>query len=192
VAASGSAIEEQRRQFDITRADLAPWLETGQAALGQYAGLLGVGGDGPDTAAMYEGLRNYPGYQFALEEGTSAIEKSSAARGLTQSGQTLKDLTAYGQGLATTNFENYMSRLQGLSGGGQQTGAQLGTFGANVASQIGLSQRQAGAARATGYQERATAWGGALEGLATIGGEYVGSRGTPTADYSNPAQFGGG
>lgn len=174
VTAAETSITEQRRQFDITREDLAPWLQTGQEALGQYSGLLGVGGDGPGTEAMQEGLRQYPGYQFALEEGIGAIEKSSAARGLTQSGQTLKDLTAYGQGLASSNFENYMNRLQGLSGVGQQTGGQLGTLRQNMAGQIGLSQRQAGQARATGYQNRASVWGGALEGLATIGGEYVG------------------
>lgn len=174
VASEERATAEQRRQFDITREDLAPWLTTGKEALGQYAGLLGVGGDGPDTEAMYEGLRKYPGYQFALEEGVGAIEKSSAARGLTQSGQTMKDLTAYGQGLATTNFENYMSRLQGLSGGGQQAGVQIGGFGQNMANQAGLSARRAGEARATGYQNKASVWGGALEGLATIGGEYVG------------------
>jgi len=86
VSAEDRATAEQRRQFDITREDVAPWLETGKAALEQYSGLVMGGGD---TEAMQEGLRQYPGYQFALEEGIGAIEKSSAARGLTQSGQTL-------------------------------------------------------------------------------------------------------
>lgn len=165
--------ELQQQQFEQTRADLAPWRETGAQALGQYAGLLGVGGEGaggPDIAGLQAGLQQYPGYQFALSEGVEAVEKSAAGRGLLQSGQTLKSLTQYGQGLASSNIENYLNRLQGLAGGGQQAAAQTGAFGAAAAGATGAAGERAGAARATGFQGKAQALGGALSGLAGIGG----------------------
>lgn len=42
-AASGKSIAEQRRQFNLTRQDMAPWRDTGELALGRLSGLLGLG-----------------------------------------------------------------------------------------------------------------------------------------------------
>lgn len=158
------------QRFEETRADLAPWRTTGAQALTQYAGLLGVGGEAPDTAGLQAGLEQYPGYQFALSQGVEAVEKSAAGRGLLQSGQTLKSLTEYGQGLASSNIENYLNRLQGLSQTGQQAAAQTGAFGAQAAGQAGQAGIVAGQARATGYLGKAEALGGALSGLSSISG----------------------
>lgn len=160
----------QESQFAQTREDLAPWRETGAQALGQYAGLLGVGDEAPDTAAMQTALEQYPGYQFALSQGAEAVSKFAGSQGLLQSGQNLKSLTEYGQGIGASNFENYMNRLQGLAGTGQQAVVQTGQFGAQAVQQQGLAGERAGAARATGYIQQADILGGALEGLANIGG----------------------
>lgn len=40
--AADQATAEQRRQYDLSRADNAPWLATGQSALSQLAGLYGL------------------------------------------------------------------------------------------------------------------------------------------------------
>lgn len=158
------------QRFEQTREDLAPWRETGAQALGQYAGLLGVGGEAPDTAAMQTALEQYPGYQFALSQGAEAVSKFAGSKGLLQSGETLQALTEYGQGIGASNFENYMNRLQGLSQTGQQAAVQTGTFGAGAAAGAGQAGIVAGQARATGYLGKAQALGGALSGLAGIGG----------------------
>ena len=42
VKSQGSAIDEQRRQYDQTRADYAPYLSVGTGALGKLAGLYGI------------------------------------------------------------------------------------------------------------------------------------------------------
>lgn len=47
--AGTQAAQLQAQQFQQTRADLAPWRQTGAAALSQYAGLLGVGGQPATT-----------------------------------------------------------------------------------------------------------------------------------------------
>lgn len=43
-AATAKAIEEQRRQFDLNRQDMAPWMNTGRLANAKLAQLLGLGG----------------------------------------------------------------------------------------------------------------------------------------------------
>lgn len=193
--AAEAAITEQARQYDTTRADLSPWRQQGEQALNQYAGLV----SGQDSEALYEGLRNYPGYQFAMEEGLGAVQQYGAGRGTFQSGQSQKDLMAYGQGLASNNFENYMNRLQGLAGMGQNAAVQTGTFGAQKANQIGAASLASGQAQASGYQNQASIWGGAMEGVVGLAGNYIGGRNnsgygnaTPVADYNNPSMFGGG
>lgn len=97
-------------------------------------------------------LLNDPGYQFRLEEGKKAIERSAAARGTLMSGRTAKELERYGQGLAAdeyadsynralnefrqeydifnNNQSNRFNRLQALSGGGQVQANNLGSHAA--------------------------------------------------------------
>jgi hypothetical protein len=45
-------------------------------------------------------VRTLPSYQFDQAEGTRAVDRSSAARGMDASGRTLKDLTRFGTGIA--------------------------------------------------------------------------------------------
>lgn len=177
VAGQERAIGTYEEGFGATEESLAPWLETGQAAQRDYANIMGVGTGAPNKEAMYEGLRSYPGYQFALEEGLGAVTRSTAGQRTFQSGQTMKDLTKYGQGLASSNFENYMSRLQGLSGMGQQTAIQTGGFRQNMARQVGGAQQGIGQTRASGYQNQAAILGGAIEGVTSIAGQYMGGLG---------------
>ncbi len=184
-AAAERSAELEQQRFETSRADMAPWLEAGQKALPQYAGILS-GEIDPQMA-----LEKYPGYQFALSQGREAIEKSAAGRGLLQSGQFTKDLTTYSQGVASSNFENYMNRLQGLAGIGQQAAVQTGAFGAQSASQQGAAGERAAGARGSGYLGQAEAIGGGLTGVAQIGGYLAGQGGQPrsTAPLSPVPDF---
>lgn len=51
-----------------------------------------------------------PGYQFRASEGQRALEQSAAARGLLNTGGTLKDLLNYGQNLASQEYQNVWDR----------------------------------------------------------------------------------
>jgi hypothetical protein len=53
-----------------------------------------------------------PSYQWRLNQGLEALNKSAAARGGYFSGQTGKDITDYAQGLASTEFQNAFQRDQ--------------------------------------------------------------------------------
>jgi hypothetical protein len=56
-AAADQATAESRRQFDVTRQDMSPWMQSGRNALGKLDSLLGIAGQG---SSQYSGaVRNY-------------------------------------------------------------------------------------------------------------------------------------
>ncbi|GAY19707.1 hypothetical protein [Sphingobium fuliginis] len=112
--ATDATIAEQRRQYDTTRADYAPYRETGYKALDTLAGLYGVGGTKIDPTAALEAT---PGYQFQMEQGLKAIDRGNAARGALASGGADKARIRYASGLAASNYDSYANRLAALAGG---------------------------------------------------------------------------
>ena len=57
-----------------------------------------------------------PGYQFRLQQGQEALERSGAARGVTRTGGTLKDIVDYGQRAASQEYGNVYNRMSGQYG----------------------------------------------------------------------------
>ena len=51
-----------------------------------------------------------PGYQFRLQQGQEALERSGAARGVTNTGGTLRDILDYGQRAASQEYGNVFGR----------------------------------------------------------------------------------
>lgn len=169
--ASREAMQMQERMFNRSMEMQEPFRQAGMAGQNEYMRLLGIGGD--PTSAGYGSLRsgfmpeNFmeqmdPGYNFRLSEGLKALQKSAAARGGFLSGKTLKDITGYGQEMASQEYQNAFNRYQtaraatlnpyaNLAGMGQQTAGQLGT----MANQYGANQADLltgiGNARASGY-----------------------------------------
>lgn len=114
-----------------------------------------------------------PGYQFRLDQGQQALERSAAARGGLLSGGALKDTTAYAQGMASQEYGNaynrfnndqstIWNRLSGLAGVGQQANNTIAQVGQNTASQIGQNTIGAGNAIAAGQVGSANAITGAI------------------------------
>lgn len=112
-----------------------------------------------------------PGYQFRLDEGMKAIERGAAARGRVDSGETMKALQQYGQGLAAQDYEafeqkqkadyyNYLAALSGQSG--QSAAGQAAGLGASSAAGaadiIGSGAKALGQGYATAGQQRASAF----------------------------------
>lgn len=102
-----------------------------------------------------------PGYQFRLDQGQQALERSAAARGGLLSGGALKDIDAYSQGLASQEYQNAYNRynndqttaynrLAGVAGTGQTAINTIGANGAATAGQIGSNIIGAGNAAAAG------------------------------------------
>lgn len=77
-----------------------------------------------------------PSYKFRFEQGQQATERAAAAAGMGVSGNALTALTQYGQGMASTEYQNQFNRLSQLSG------ANFGTGGAgNIAQQNANAQQ---------------------------------------------------
>lgn len=68
-------------------------------------------------------VRNLPGYQFQVDQGTDAITRRAAATGMLGSGNLGAELTRYGQGFADDYFNRRVSQLSILAGAGAVPGA---------------------------------------------------------------------
>jgi hypothetical protein len=149
------AIAEQRRQFDLNRSDLEPWRTAGGQAIGQGFAMLQPGYD--YTAS--------PGYQFRLDEGLRGVQNSAAAKGLLQSGGTLKGIDRYAEGLAAQDFNDQFNRYMSVASGGQQATQAGVAAGQNSANSIADLLTQAGNAKASGYIGSANAISNGIGGL---------------------------
>lgn len=144
-----------------------PYVEAGKNALAEYQKLA------PYQTFGMQQFQADPGYQFRMAEGIKALERSAAARGLLQSGTTLKGITGYGQDLASQEYQNAFSRYlseraarlgpyEYLTGIGQAAAsgqaANVGTSAANLAELAA----QRGNVQAAQYMGTAGAIGGAL------------------------------
>ena len=74
-----------------------------------------------------DAIANTNAYRFRFNEGQQALERSAAAKGMLRSGNTLAALTNYGQGAASQEYGNEISRLGALTG--QQNQYNLGRMG---------------------------------------------------------------
>jgi hypothetical protein len=114
----------------------------------------------------FDVLRNSPDYQFALQEGMGNIGNSFAARGGAASGNALRALSEFNQGMASQQIDKFLSRRgaqidRGI--GATNNTQQAGQAYANNAT--GLYQDR-GDARASGILGRAGSTIGALSGVA--------------------------
>jgi hypothetical protein len=136
-----------------------------------------------------------PGYQFVKQQGMQGIERSAAARGGAFSGNALKALDQYNNGLASQEYGNWWNRLAGLSGIGQTATNQTGMYGQNAANQIGQNTLYGGDARASGTLNGTNALLGgfntALNNYYSAGGFGGGGGGGFTPNSYSPASLWG-
>lgn len=152
-----SGIEEQQRQFDLTRGDFAPFLETGTQADLRLRNILlgGTALNAPDI----------PGLERAKQAGLEAVEGSAFAKRQGLSGRTLASLFNQGQAFDFAASTDFLNRLQSLSGRGQTAAAQVGGFGAQKASNVANLLSEQGDVRASGTLGRNRAFQAGVEGV---------------------------
>ena len=159
----------------------APYTQLGQNSANSLNSLL----QGGFHAPTLEEAQNNPGYQFALQQGTTALDKGAAARGNLLSGSEGTALEEFGQGLGEQNYQqvyqnnlnafntNYQSLLGGAGLGQQAIGeqGQLGQAGAQNLANVDLTGAEqqatqvnnAANARASGYLGKAAAINGMID-----------------------------
>ena len=112
----------QLQEWEQQQEQLAPWLFAGKSALqelsrAQRGGQFEPGGQFGSTFTPQDFLANKdPGYQWNMDQGTSAINASGAAAGNFGSGNMGVALQNYGQGLASNEYQNAFNRFQTSQG----------------------------------------------------------------------------
>jgi len=119
----------------------------GGAAGGPNYGMLS-GGTGSLAGLAAGALETSPGFQFRLQEGMKALDRSAAAKGTLLTGGQLKGLTRYAQDYASNEYgQNYnrlfgeqaarYQQLYGLSNLGLSAAGQAAGVGTSYAGQAG-------------------------------------------------------
>lgn len=151
--AAMAGIDEQRRQFDLSRADQMPWLEAGKGALGGIQDLLGLSGADEQQSAI-SALRDSPLFSSLYRAGEEAILQNASATGGLRGGNLERGLADFGADTLSTVIQQQLGNLGDLSGTGVGTAQNLGALGANSASNIAALLQQGGAAQAGGILAR--------------------------------------
>jgi hypothetical protein len=149
---SANTLAFNRDVFNTTQANEQPFLNLGQGAAAELGSKLA---DGSLTSAYpggpfsFSGVNeaNDPAYQFNVQQGTDAIQKSAAARGGLVSGGALRDLSQWSQGYGMNQYQqSYTNALAAY----QQAYSQFQDTNANTFSRLmGAAQLGQGAASGT-------------------------------------------
>lgn len=193
-------LDKQGGIYDQSMASLQPWQQAGQTGLqGQLAGLAdpssyyGYRFQGFDPTA-FDPTKD-PAYQFRLQQGLGSAMNSQAARGLQNSGGALKELTAYGQGMASQassadldrQFQQWQANqaggmgmaqnraagLSGLAGMGYNATTQGNQLGQNYGNQYMQGQQGIGEAQAAGTMGAQNALQGGFQNFMDLGKSLV-------------------
>jgi len=154
-----AATAEQRRQFDLARADLAPFRKAGVNALKRLENV---------SSGDFSDFFTSPGFEFVRDEGIRDIENTFSAKG--SGGNALRRLAEFNSGLASNEFNNFFNRqlaLTGVGEGATNVGVQAGQ---NTAANISNNLVGAGNARASGVRGVNDAFQGTLNNLLFLKG----------------------
>jgi hypothetical protein len=185
--ATDAAIGEQRRQFDLTREDFAPYRETGVNALAQLAGDINA----PMSPAD---VMSDPGYQFGMDQGQQALDRKISAMGGRVSGAALKAAARFGTNYASTGYnaayqrrQDRLNRLAAIAGIGQTATGASAQAGAGSANQISGLLSSQGDASAAARLSQGNVWGNQANQLAAM---YLRRPQTPASGwYDDPSQI---
>jgi hypothetical protein len=159
--------------YNDEKANAAPWLQSGQAALGT------LNADMPSLTTPFsmQDFQQSPGYQFQLSQGEQAMQRSAAASGILNSVGTEQGLNNYAQGSANTDYQqalqNYMGQnqqtynmLSGMSGQGLSAASLTNTAAQNAGNNVSSNIIGAANASAAGQVGTANAITGGISSLA--------------------------
>lgn len=143
---SSSSTESGNHAYGAISGAFTPALNYVTGAGNMMSSLLGLGGSGQQTTAL-NNFANSGGMNFLKEQGMDMITSNQAAKGLLNSGDTLKASQQYGQGLASTYLNQFMQNLLGLGGLGLGAGgvmADAGRWSKGESQSTGPTQGKSG------------------------------------------------
>jgi hypothetical protein len=174
-----------------------PYVDLGQQALSPLSGLV-LGKQYDPETGEYKDINQQqrlnlfqesPDYQFRLQQGQQALERSQAARGGLLSGRAALEAQRLGQGEASSEYNNYVNRLQSLAGMGQQAAVGSANVITGAASQLAGFDLGVGQLQAQLYQNRGKLYG---EGLGQITNAGLSAAAPTTKTNTTPGAPGSG
>jgi len=192
-----NALNFQKQEFSTNQANIAPYLQAGQGAIGTLSNLTSTPGQGLLTpwtqqfqAPTATQAAAQPGYQFALQQGTNALQNSAASSGNLLSGNEAAAQQQYGQQLGQEDYQqvynnaltqyqqsynqfqqnqsNTYNRLAGVAGTGQVAAGQLSSAGQAAANNVGNISLTTGAQQGQDIQNAGAATASGYASLANL------------------------
>lgn len=142
-----------------------PFYDTGQQANTALANANGLNGAAGYNDAMAQ-FRTGPGYQFQMDQGLDAINRTAAARGGLASGNNTVDLLRYAQGNADQSWQQNINNLSGMSNTGMQAAQGLAQANQGLAN-LAMNYGNSGASLQQGLGDRLAGNNTALAGNET-------------------------
>lgn len=143
-----------------------PQTTLGNNAMNTLDSTLGVNGQ----PANYNNFLNMPGYQFAVQQGTQALQRQAAASGSAYTPNTGAAIGQYVTGTAMQDYNTYISQLQNAAGLGAQANNTLSGANLTVGGNISQLLQNSGMAQASGVSAASGAIGNFLnQNSGTIG-----------------------
>ena len=193
LAQNAEAFAFQTKMYEQSRADFAPYRESGTANLNELNTLLGIGGN--TGAADYGRFKTAdftptdfaagidPGYGFRVREGLKAVDRQAAARGGLISGNALKASQAFGQEAASQEYTNAFNRFQTIRGNTIQPFQVGAAAGQSAAAMQGQSNLNFGTAGANTASANNAAYGQFGQGASGAYGTAGGAANTAYGNY---------
>jgi hypothetical protein len=173
-AYTGAGVENMKKYSEQAVGQLSPYNKAGTSALSMYQNMLGLGEQGSAGMNAYQ---QTPGYQFRMQSGLDALDKSAAASGSLLSGAQQKALTEYGQNFGTNEYQNSLNNVGSLMNQGYNAATSSGNYlmgtGSNISgaySGLGNTLAQTYAAKG---QAKTGMFGGAMSGGSTMGAAAI-------------------
>jgi hypothetical protein len=136
----------------------------------------GLPTNGTTANQAFDTYRKSTGYDFRLNQGIDAVKSGFAGSGMLQSGATMKALNDYGQGMASSEFGNYLGALGNQQGLGLSAASAQAGVGQNYANSLGNIYQAQGNNLANAALVKSQNTAGALNSLAGIGGNILGQQ----------------
>lgn len=192
--ATDQAAALQNQQFEKLLQLQMPGYNRGEQAASVYMQALGIpsmtgSGAKPGVGTPVAGTTQYgaatqdpilniadqvmqtPGYQTQLDQGLKSIDRAAPLTGGMYSGRRMKALNDYGQNTFGAYYDNWLNRVGGVAGQGQQVAQNVGQAGMQNAQNVGGLMVQGANAKAQGSLNSAAAWTNAMNtGLGMVGG----------------------
>lgn len=174
--AAGEAADLSREMFQANRELLNPFVQSGYGSNQRLADLLGLTEEGsgelvrPFDAETFEQYKD-PGYDFRLRQGEQALRNAASAGSGALSGSALKDLLAYSQDMASTEYGNAFNRYQTQQGNIFARLSDIARLGQSSAAGVGSAGTQAAATGGQAIMNQGSAYGGGVVGAGGAAGD---------------------